>query len=117
VLSAWGKGVINVTAAYGQATSISWAALAIGGLVVVILMVTATVARRRHHHNTAKERAVDSSTQPSYPPNHPVVRIRLLIEEAMIVRERLSGHIDAATYQERMHDLVTRQHSSSPHPP
>ncbi len=106
-------------AAYGQATSGSWGALAIGvmGLVVVILMVTATVARRRHHHSTAKETAVDSSTQPTYPPNHPVVRIRLLIEEAIIVRERLSGHIDAATYQERMHDLVTRQHSSSSHAP
>lgn len=33
--------------------------------------------------------------------------IRLLIEEGLVVRERLDGHIDAATYRSRMHDLAS----------
>lgn len=33
--------------------------------------------------------------------------IRLLIAEGLVVRERLDGHIDAATYRSRMHDLAS----------
>lgn len=106
-------------AAHGQVMSGYGAAVTIGavGLLVVILMAVAAVVRRRRHTSPAKQTAARSSTWRDYPPNHPVVRVRLLIEEAMIVRERLSGQIDAATYRERMHGLVSSHQSPSPHTP
>ena len=39
------------------------------------------------------------------------MRCRGLIAEALIVRDRLSGQIDAATYQDRMKDLVSHDRS------
>jgi hypothetical protein len=34
-------------------------------------------------------------------------RIVLLIAEGIVVRDRLAGHLDAATYRSRMHDLAS----------
>ena len=106
-------------AAHGQVMSGYWAAVTMGAvqLLILILMAVAAVVRRRRHTSTAKQTAAGSSPWRGYPANHPVVRARLLIEEAMIVRERLSGHIDAATYQQRMHQLASSHQSPSPHPP
>lgn len=103
----------------GQVMSGYWAAVTIGavGLFVVILTAVAAVARRRRHTSTAQHTAARLSTWRDYPAHHPVVRVRPLIEEAMIVRERLSGQIDAATYRERMHGLVASHQSPSPHTP
>jgi hypothetical protein len=112
--------VIGVIAAHGQIMSGYWAAVTIGAvqlLVLILLAATAVVRWRRHHSGSAKDTAAGSSTWRDYPANHPVVRVRLLIEEAMIVRERLSGHIDTATYQQRMHELVSSHHSPSPRTP
>jgi len=79
-------------AAYGEVTSGRWLAVVIGAVLLLILMVATVAAalraRRRRHDAT------------------PVTRCWGLIAEALVVRQRVSGQIDAATYQARMNDLV-----------
>ncbi|MCV7155785.1 hypothetical protein QYF68_02930 [Mycolicibacterium austroafricanum] len=83
-----GKEVSTVMAAYGE----GWLAVVIGAALLLVLLVAivaaALRARRRRHDATA------------------VARCWGLIAEALVVRQRVSGQIDAATYQARMNDLV-----------
>lgn len=79
-------------AAYGEATTGRWLAVVIGAVLLLILIVATVAAalraRRRRHDATA------------------VAPCWGLIAEALVVRQRVSGQIDAATYQTRMNDLV-----------
>ena len=83
----------TVTATYGVISAGYWPALVIGVVLVLLLTLLTVVAvvraRRRRQEATA------------------LARCRLLIVEAMVVRARVSGQIDAATYQERMKELVS----------
>ncbi|AEV73380.1 hypothetical protein MycrhN_2808 [Mycolicibacterium rhodesiae NBB3] len=81
-----------MTALGGEVTSVGWLAVVIGAVSLLILIVAivaaALRARRRRHDATA------------------VARCWGLVAEALVVRQRVSGQIDAATYQARMNDLV-----------
>ncbi|MFD8495805.1 hypothetical protein [Amycolatopsis sp. NPDC059657] len=98
-----------VMAAYGQVTTGYWPAVVIGMVLLVILIATTSVTVRR-----ARRRRRATSAAPAAPPttatsdaDAPYPRCRALIAEALIVRERVSGQIDAATYQARMKDVAS----------
>ncbi|MEU5260119.1 hypothetical protein [Amycolatopsis sp. NPDC021455] len=99
-----------MTAAYGQVTTGYWPAVVIGVALLLVLVVTTIVAVRRWH------RAATSSA-PAVPGDAdvPRERCRVLIAEALIVRERVAGRIDAATYRTRMSDLVSRGRGGADH--
>lgn len=105
-------------------------ALATGiGVLLVLTLVTLGAAstrrlyRRRSITGKASTRASTAAHQGSAgaspvrrapgPRKHPAPqlvrtdRIALLIAEGLVVRERLAGEIDAATYQSRMHELAS----------
>ena len=88
----------TVTATYAVISAGYWPALVIGVvlLLVLILSTVAAVVRARRRRQEATGLA----------------RCRLLIAEALVVRARVSGQIDAATYQQRMQDLVSNRVSS-----
>jgi hypothetical protein len=96
--------------AYSRVTTGDWPAASIGAvlLLTVILSTTVAVMRRRRPHR--KHTAVESAVRPfGAAPSDvevPVERCRGLIVEALTVRERMSGQIDAETYQARMKDLA-----------
>lgn len=104
--------VSTVTSGYGQVASGHWVAVAIGAAELLILVVIAATdvrreLRRRHTVGTliaAVPQSGDSPDGAAGPPR----RCWALIAEAVIAHERMSGHIDAATYQARMSALVTR---------
>ena len=95
-------------AAYGQITSGYWPAMLIG--VVLLLTFAATEAVMRSYRPRRKEAAPEPTVQLSDPlpsdMSASLWRCRALIEEALIVRQRLSGKIDAETYQAHMNDLA-----------
>jgi hypothetical protein len=101
-----------VTATYGQVTTGGWLATTFGA-VVILTVVTMAAVRGLHHHRRS-EVIVSAKASPGKRPSArpapsadvPSERIRDLILEAMIVRERVAGEIDAATYQARMKDLA-----------
>src|SRR5262245_13301529 len=78
-------------------------AIAVIELTALIIAVVTAVRRPRHLPRVVK---------PIIPSDVPYERCRALIAEGMIVRDRISGQIDAATYQARMKDLVTGANSS-----
>jgi hypothetical protein len=82
----------SVVAAFAEVSTGSWRALAIAAVLLLILVVSrvAVVVRARRRRQEAIA----------------VAHCRLLILEALVARARVSGQIDAATYQERMKDLV-----------
>ena len=80
-------------AAYADVTTGYWTVVAIGAMLVAILVGLAIGAGWRRHR-----RSRDAS----------LGRCWGLIAEGLIVRRRVSGEIDAATYQEQMNDLVSR---------
>ena len=100
----------TVMAASGQITSGHWAALLIGVLLLLTFAATTTAgimhAYRARGNETAhqpEDRLSDllpSGMGPS------LWRCQALITEALIVRQRLSGDIDAETYQARMNALA-----------
>lgn len=94
-----------MTAAYGQVSTGYWPGVVIGTVVVVVaaanLIVAVGRARRRRRDVTQPTAAARRS-----PESSPIVRCRRLIAEAMIVRQRVSGQIDAETYQARMTELA-----------
>jgi hypothetical protein len=123
-----------VMAGYGQITTGPLLATAIGALLALHLLAwsvltSSRVLRRRRNiagespaatMSTAPQRdvlAVDTATNPptATPPRagpatrRPTGKDRsaLLTAEALVVRERLAGHIDTTTYQTRMHDLAS----------
>jgi hypothetical protein len=99
-----------VSSGYGQVSSGYWPAVVIGTVELLILILYTTAAVRRE-----VRRRRDPSTVLSVLPRpdelageagDPPLRCWALIAEAIIVRERLSGQIDAETYRTRMNDLV-----------
>lgn len=111
-------------AAYGQVSSYGMAA-GIGVLLVVTLVALTTAARRRRRRliagkaaaavtPAAEQRGTGAAAahgtlrqrEASTPRLIRKDRIALLIAEELVVRERLAGDIDAATYQSRMHELA-----------
>ena len=98
-------------AAYGDITTDAWVAIAIGavGLVLLIAMTIAAVMLwRRSRHNVARlPQAAPTCREPHREDGIRYRRCHDLIAEALIVRERVAGQIDAATYQARMSGLVS----------
>src|SRR5262249_13761182 len=102
--------------ASGQVTNGHWAALLIGVVMLLILVAPTTAAIMRGYRARRRESASDdrmsdlqiSAAGPS------LWRCQALIAEALVVRQRLSGQIDAETYQIRMNDLA-RQATSERH--
>lgn len=108
-------------AAYGQVSTGKWIALVIG-IVLLVIAIADVIAearaavrrvRRMRRGVAASAAAARPSGEPWQEIEVPRARIRALIAEAIIVRERLSGQIDAATYQARMKDLVSGDRSSA----
>jgi hypothetical protein len=98
-------------AASGEVTSGYWAAVLIG--VVLLVTFTATTAtgimrfyRRRHNEIGLRPTSEGLSDLLPSGMGASLWRCRALIAEAVIVRQRLSGEIDAETYQIRMNELA-----------
>jgi len=99
-----------MTARYGEVSTGYWAGIVIGGVLVVVLMwstVTALVRVRRRRASTATVAVTNRPGGTTAEEARAHARCRLLIAEALVVRERVSGRIDAATYQARMKDLAS----------
>ena len=97
--------------AYGQVTTGYWPAVLTGAAVLLLTLIVTTTAaamrrRRPHRKHTAVEPAVRPFGAPPSDVDMPVERCRGLIAEALTIRERMSGQIDAETYQARMKDLA-----------
>ncbi len=100
-----------VTSGYGQVTSGYWPAVVIGTVELpILIMYTAGAVRhevRRRRHASALLSVFRRPDELAGEAGDPLLRCWALIAEAIIVRERVSGQIDAATYQARMKDLVS----------
>lgn len=97
-----------MTSGYAQVTGDYWPAVVIGGIELLIaILYTSTRVRRalRRHPDSSTPRSL--IRQIDEPSGEMLLQCRRLIAEAIIVRERVSGQIDAATYQARMEDLVS----------
>ena len=83
----------------------------IGTVALATLTVTATAAVMRwcriRHDVIAASRVLRAYGESHHRDGIPDRRFNDLIAEALVVRERVAGHIDAATYQARMSDLVS----------
>lgn len=99
----------------GQVTSGYWAAVVIGVVLLVTFIASTTAGIMRAHRARRTETAsqtIDGLSDPvASGMGASLWRCQTLIAEAIIVRQRLSGDIDAETYQIRMSDLA-RQASS-----
>jgi hypothetical protein len=97
-------------AAYGQITSGYWPAMLIGVVLLLTFVATTTAAvtrgYRRRREETAPKRTVGLFGPLPLDMGASLWRCGVLLEEAVIVRQRLSGTIDAETYQARMSDLA-----------
>ena len=98
-------------AAYGDVTTDAWAAIVIGAVELVMLAMMGIAAvmrwRRSRHDVTTQSQAAPTCREPQHEDGIPYWRCHDLIAEALIVRDRVAGHIDAATYQARMSELVS----------
>ena len=106
-------------AAYGQITSGYWPAMLMGVVLLLIFVATTTAALMRGYRHRRKETAPQPTAGLSEPlpsdMDASLWRCWALIAEALIVRQRLSGEIDAETYRARMNDLA-RQAIPERHP-
>jgi hypothetical protein len=106
-------------AASGQVTSGYSAALLIGVVLLLIFVATTTAAIMRvfraRRDETALRSADGISDLARLGVGASLWRCQLLIAEAVVVRQRLSGEIDAETYRARMNDLA-RQATSERRP-
>ena len=97
-------------AASGHTTSGHWAALLIGVLLLLTLVATTTArimhAYRARGNETAHQLPDGLSDLLPSGAGPSLWRCQALISEALIVRQRLSGEIDAETYQARMNALA-----------
>jgi hypothetical protein len=87
------REVATVIAAHAEVSTAFWGVFAVGAVSLLILLVSrlAVVLRARRRRQEALALA----------------HCRSLIMETLVVRARVSGQIDAATYQERMKDIVS----------
>lgn len=97
-------------AASGQVTSGSWGAVLIGAVLLLTLAVTTSAVIARAFRARRRETALQPGDElfdllPSGM-GASLLRCQALIAEAVIVRQRLSGSIDAETYQIRMNELA-----------
>jgi hypothetical protein len=97
-------------AASGQVTSGYWAAVMIG-VVLLLTFVATTIAgvarvHRAPHNETANQPSDGLFDLLQSGMGASLWRCQALIAEAVIVRQRLSGEIDAETYQIRMNELA-----------
>jgi hypothetical protein len=103
----------------GQVTSGHWAALLIGVVLLVTFVATTTAAIMRAYRARRDETALQSTDGISHLAavgmGASLWRCQALIAEAIVVRQRLSGEIDAETYQIRMNELA-RQATSEHRP-
>lgn len=103
--------VSKVASAYGQVANGHWVAMAIGVTELVIIIAIAVTSRRRElgrrHAVAALISDIPQSGESPRRAGGPPRRCWGLIAEAVIARERMSGHIDAATYQARMSALAS----------
>ena len=81
------------------------------GVVLLLSFVATTIAALMRGHRARRKETVQEPTArlPETPPSDMgagLWRCRALIAEALIVRQRLSGEIDAETYQDRMNGLA-----------
>ena len=106
-------------AASGQMTNGHWAALLIGVVLLVIFVATTTAAIMRAYRARRDETALQSTDAISelapLGVGASLWRCQLLIAEAVVVRQRLFGEIDAETYQIRMNEIA-RQATSERRP-
>ena len=97
-------------AASGQMTNGHWAALLIGVVLLVIFVATTTAAIMRAYRARRDQTALRSADGISelvpVGMGASLWRCQALIAEAIVVRQRLSGDIDAETYQNRMNELA-----------
>jgi hypothetical protein len=97
-------------AAPRQFTSGHWAALLIGVVLLLIFVATAAAAIMRVYRVRRDEAAFRSTDGLSdlapWGVGASLWRCQALIGEAIVVRQRLSGQIDAETYQIRMNELA-----------
>lgn len=105
-----------MTAAYEDVRADSWPDIAIGALLLSVWVVMTVGSIRNWLRNPRRSpRPVASadrqSSEPVSEPDVPYERCKGLIAEALIVRDRVSGQIDAATYQGRMKELVSKGRS------
>ena len=99
----------RVMAAYGQIISGYRSALLIGVVLLPLVATTIVAVSRRYRaprQDTAPQPTAGLSGPPLSDMGASLGRCRVLIEEALIVRQRLSEDIDAQTYQARMTDLA-----------
>ena len=95
-------------ATYGQITSCYGPAMLIGG-VLLLTLVTTIAAVMREYRLRGKEAAPEPTASLSpIAVGHDCepLAVSEVDREALIVRQRLSGKIDAETYQARMNDLA-----------
>jgi hypothetical protein len=99
-----------VTPGYGQVASGYWPAVVIGTLELLILIMYTTAAVRhevrRHRDPSTLLSVLRRPDELASEAGDPPPRCWTLIAEAIIVRERLSGEIDAETYRTRMNELA-----------
>jgi hypothetical protein len=91
----------RITSGYLPATLIGFAPL-----VVSIVMTTAAIMSRGRRNQTKRHFTAPLSDPVPSGMGASLSRCRVLIAEAVIVRQRLSGDIDAATYRASMSDLA-----------
>lgn len=101
-----------MVAAYGQVSTGYWPALVIGtvllGAGAAYLVAALRRALRRHQAANAPRVLTRPLPEPWQEAATPIQRCRGLIAEALIVRDRLSGQIDAYTYRDRMSGLALK---------
>ena len=103
-------------AAYGDVSAGHWPDLAVGALLLLVwLVMTVGCVRNwlcnRHRSPRPVASANRQSSEPASESDVLYERCKGLIAEALIVRDRVTGQIDAATYQERMESLVSKDQS------
>jgi hypothetical protein len=100
----------TVMAASGQTTSGYWAAVLIGVSLLLTFVATTTAgiihAYRARRNDTAHQATDGLSDLSPSGMGASLRRSQALIAEAIVVRQRLSGEIDAETYQIRMNKLA-----------
>ena len=118
ICAAVAEEVGTVMAASGQSTSGYWAALLIGVVLLLIFVATAAAAIMRVYRvrrDEAAFRSTDVISESAVGMGPSLWRCQALITEALIVRQLLSGEIDAETYQIRMNEIA-RQATSERRP-